>query len=65
MTRRPSQQRGLLGPNPKSLGVEPLGAGQATRVVRIRATKLALDAFAALTADGRGAVVDAWHRAVK
>ncbi len=63
MTRK--RTRGLLGPNPQSLGQEFLTEGQVTTPVRIRAERTALAAFASLTAAERGEIVEAWHRSLR
>jgi hypothetical protein len=47
--------RGLLPPDPRRLGEEPLADGDTTRVMRVRGPTALVDAFAALTAAERGA----------
>ncbi len=44
----------------EALGQTRLGKGEATRQMRLRGNKEAIDAFATLTAAERGAVVEAW-----
>jgi hypothetical protein len=54
-----------LRPNPHTLGVTPLGKGDASDVVRVRCNADALAAFVALTPAERGAVVEAWYGSAK
>ena len=46
-----------LRPNPHTLGVTTLAAGEVTRVVRVRGPAAVVDAFAALSPEERGALV--------
>jgi hypothetical protein len=59
MRKRP--QNSHIRPNPHTLGVEELAKGEVTRVVRVRCAAAAVGAFAKLTAEQRGDVVERWH----
>jgi hypothetical protein len=50
-----NRTRGLLPPDPRRLGEEPLADGEVTRVMRVRGPSGPVEAFAAMTAGERGA----------
>ncbi len=59
-----NRHKGLTKGNDRALealGQTRLGKGEATRQMRLRGNEEAIDAFAALTAAERGAVVGAWY----
>jgi hypothetical protein len=49
--------RGLLLPDPRRLGEEPLADGEVSEMVRVRAPEATVRAFKALTATERGAII--------
>jgi len=63
MSDRPQNKN--LRPNPEKLGVVPLPVGWGTRLVRIAATKVALEWFAGLSSRERGQVVRAAYEAAR
>jgi hypothetical protein len=52
-----NRTRGLLGPDPRRLGQEPLDEGEVSEMVRVRAPADTVRAFKALSATERGAVI--------
>jgi hypothetical protein len=52
-----NRTRGLLPPDPRRLGEEPLADGEVTRVMRVRGPSGPVEAFGAMTAWERGRIV--------
>ena len=52
-----NRTRGLLPPDPRRLGEEPLADGEVSEMVRVRAPEATVRAFKALTATERGACI--------
>lgn len=52
-----NRTRGLLPPDPRRLGEEPLAAGEASEVVRVRAQADTLADFRSLSAAERGVLI--------